>query len=67
MTPKRITLRVPPELHQLLSERARAEHRSLNSQIEYLLWQSFNLSVDAYARERGAIRVPSGAPKGALS
>jgi len=56
MTPVRLTLRLPPELHQLLTQRARAERRSLNGEIEYLLWQSFALSVDAYANERVALR-----------
>jgi hypothetical protein len=59
MTPVRLTLRLPPELHQLLTQRARAERRSLNGEIEYLLWQTFTLSVDAYVNERAALR-----PKG---
>jgi len=56
MTPKRLTLRLPLELHQLLAERARANRRSLNGEIEYLLWQSFNVNLDAFARERGTLR-----------
>lgn len=49
---KRLTLRVPPELHQLLLERADAERRSLNREIEYLLWQAFRVDADAFASTR---------------
>ena len=54
-----VDLRLSPELHQLLAQRARAERRSLNGEIEYLLWQAFNLNLDAYAGERTSVR-PAG-------
>jgi hypothetical protein len=50
---KRFTLRLPAELHQLLLERADADHRSLNREIEFLLWDAFRVDVDAYANTRG--------------
>jgi hypothetical protein len=46
---KRFTLRLPPELHQLLVERADAEDGSLNREMEYLLWEAFRVDVDAFA------------------
>src|SRR4051812_7313840 len=39
---KRLTLRLAPELHQLLLERANADRRSLNREIEFLLWEAFS-------------------------
>jgi hypothetical protein len=37
--PKRqLPLRITEDLYQRLARRARAEHRSLNNLIEYLLW-----------------------------
>lgn len=35
--PRRLTLRLPPELHDALVERAARERRSLNGQIVHLL------------------------------
>ena len=59
---KRLTLRLPPELHQLLLERANADHRSLNREIEFLLWQVFQLNVDAFASTRFTVQpVPASA------
>jgi hypothetical protein len=52
---KRLTLRLPSELHQLLLERADADHRSLNREIEFLLWEAFRVSADAFANTRNAI------------
>ncbi|HLZ28758.1 MAG TPA: Arc family DNA-binding protein [Chloroflexota bacterium] len=48
----RLTLRLPPELHQLLLDRAAADHRSLNREIEFLLWQVFQLNLDAFSNTR---------------
>jgi hypothetical protein len=55
--PTRITLRLPPELHQLLLQRAAADHRSLNREIEFLLWQTFQVNADAFAGQRGKLGV----------
>jgi hypothetical protein len=52
----RITLRLPPELHQLLLQRAVADHRSLNREIEFLLWQTFQINADAFAGQRGMVQ-----------
>jgi len=53
---KRLTLRLAPELHQLLQERADADHRSLNREIEFLLWQAFQVDADAFAGTRTTAR-----------
>ena len=39
----RLLLRLPPQLHQSLSEWAREEHRSLNSQIVHVLERAVEL------------------------
>ena len=53
---KRLTLRLPSELHKLLVESANADHRSLNREIEFLLWQAFRIDADAFAGARSAVR-----------
>src|SRR5262245_7779422 len=53
---KRLTLRLPSELHKLLVESANADHRSLNREIEFLLWQAFRIDVDAFAGTRNAVQ-----------
>jgi len=60
---KRVTLRLPLELHQLLLERAAADHRSLNREIEFLLWQVFQLNVDAFASTRFTVHPVPAATK----
>ena len=59
---KRLTLRLSPELHQLLQQRADADHRSLNREIEYLLWEAFRVDVDAFANTRRATLPLSSGP-----
>ena len=53
----RITLRLPPDLHAFLRERAAANHRSLNSQIVHLLRQvQFpDVDADAYRGSRNTL------------
>jgi hypothetical protein len=53
----RVTLRLPADLAALLRTRATADHRSLNSQIVFLLEQALYTVVDAdaYADKRGAL------------
>jgi hypothetical protein len=51
---KRLTLRLPADLHQLLLQRAAADRRSLNREIEFLLWQAFQVNADAFASARHA-------------
>lgn len=45
----RITLRLPPDLHEFLRERAAAHHRSLNSEMVHLFRQVQFADVDADA------------------
>jgi hypothetical protein len=59
---KRLTLRLPPDLHRLLAQRADADHRSLNREIEFLLWQVFQVDADAFATTRTTVR-PMPAPR----
>jgi hypothetical protein len=59
---KRLTLRLPSELHELLVERANADHRSLNREIEFLLWQAFQIDADAFAGARTAGQLASRGP-----
>ncbi len=54
---KRLTLRLPSELHKLLVESANADHRSLNREIEFLLWQAFQINADAFAGTRSALQL----------
>ena len=57
---RRLTLRLSPELYHLLVERAATDHRSLNREIEYLLWQMFQSNADAFAHTRRSMQpIPS--------
>ena len=60
---RRLTLRLPADLHQLLLERAARDHRSLNREIEFLLWQSFQITADAYAGQRNSLQPKPPAPR----
>jgi hypothetical protein len=59
---KRLTLRLPAELHHLVMQRADADHRSLNREIEFLLWQVFQVDADAFANTRNTVRRASDSP-----
>ena len=52
-----ISLRLPVDLHKFLCELARAENRSLNSQIVFLLEQVRKppVDADAYRGSRGTL------------
>jgi hypothetical protein len=63
---KRLTLRLPPDLHSLLSQRADADHRSLNREIEFLLWQVVQVDADAFATTRNTVRPTIETRRGAV-
>ncbi len=60
---RRLTLRLPADLHRLLVERAAADHRSLNREIEAILWQAFTVNADAFATQRSAFQTPPESPR----
>jgi hypothetical protein len=54
---------LPAELHHLLVERAAADRRSVNREIEALLWQAFTVNADAFAAQRSAVQSPPSPPE----